>query len=91
MFIKFYKITTLFLVFSGIALGQYLNNIWCFGDSAGIDVSIPNNPVLFSSVMDSRGTCCSIADSTGLLFYAHVCNNFWITSIRGVVKNNCIK
>ena len=49
---------------------QNRNNIWCFGDSAGIDfnqtVAAPINTNL-----DTRGSCTSIADSTGnLLFYA---------------------
>lgn len=49
-----------------------MNSIWCFGDSAGIDFSSPNNPIAFKSSIKSRGSCASIANSAGrLLFYAH--------------------
>ena len=51
---------------------QKQNNIWCFGDSAGIDFNNLLNPVTFSSVLDTRGSCVSIADTNGqLLFYAN--------------------
>ena len=47
------------------------NNIWCFGDSAGIDFRNTSNPTTFGSAVDSRGSCVSIADSnSNLLFYA---------------------
>jgi hypothetical protein len=52
------------------AYSQNQNSIWCFGDSAGIDFS-SGSAVGFSSGMDGRGSCTSIADSSGnLLFYA---------------------
>jgi Secretion system C-terminal sorting domain len=51
-------------------LAQKENNIWCFGDSAGIDWNEPQNPTFFESASRYRGSCSSIADSTGnLLFY----------------------
>ena len=51
---------------------QKQNNIWCLGDSAGIDFNNLLNPVTFSSVLDTRGSCVSIADTNGqLLFYAN--------------------
>ncbi len=53
------------------AFAQDRNSIWCFGDSAGIDFTIPTSPVTFASGMDGRGSCNSICDSTGqLLFYS---------------------
>jgi hypothetical protein len=76
-----------FFLFTFKVNAQFSNKIWCFGDSVGVDFTVPSNPVLFSSVMDCRGSCCSIADSTGLLFYANDCNNYWITNIRGIIKN----
>ena len=55
---------------SQLCYSQKRNNIWCFGDSSGIDFNNLNNPVPFQSCMDSRGSCASIADSNGsLLFY----------------------
>lgn len=50
--------------------GQLRNNIWCFGDSAGIDFN-QSVPASIATNLDSRGSCVSIADSSGnLLFYA---------------------
>ncbi|MBL0339585.1 MAG: T9SS type A sorting domain-containing protein [Bacteroidetes bacterium] len=59
------------LLWNNIAHAQR-NNIWCFGDSAGIDFSIPANPVPISTSLVTRGSCVSIADTSGeLLFYAN--------------------
>jgi hypothetical protein len=66
------KIIFIFFIISTLntALGQNQNSIWCFGDSAGIDFSNIANPVSFFSGMDGRGSCSSIADTSGnLLFY----------------------
>ena len=46
---------------------QKSNYIWCFGDSAGIDFNNLSNPVPINSVVRSRGSCVSFADSTGNL------------------------
>lgn len=51
---------------------QNRNSIWVFGDSVLVDFSNINNPVPGISSMDGRGSCVSIADSSGnLLFYAY--------------------
>src|SRR5436190_23560551 len=51
---------------------QSRNSIWCFGDSAGIDFNNLNSPVPINTVLDTRGSSVSIADSMGnLLFYAN--------------------
>ncbi len=67
------KIFILFLI--GLPLfcsAQNRNNIWCFGDSSGIDFGTVANPTTFRSSVVSRGSCVSIADTNGhLLFYAH--------------------
>lgn len=53
-------------------LAQNRNNIWCFGDSSGINFGTVPNPVTFSSSVVSRGSCVSIADTNGdVQFYAH--------------------
>ncbi|MBS1765625.1 MAG: hypothetical protein JSS90_11730, partial [Bacteroidetes bacterium] len=63
------KIISLLIVTS-TCVAQNQNNIWCFGDSAGINFNGPN-PTTFSSSVNSRGGVVSIADSMGnLLFYA---------------------
>ncbi len=59
-----------FFLFSYNTYAQQ-NNIWCFGDSAGIDFNA-SLPSTFNSSIKGRGSCTSIADSTGnLLFYAY--------------------
>jgi hypothetical protein len=46
-------------------------NVWCFGDSAGINFNT-TPPSAFTSAVKSRGSCASISDSLGnLLFYAY--------------------
>ena len=79
----------LLLVFGfQLSYAQFSNRIWCFGDSAGVDFTIPNSPTLFTSGMDCRGSCCSIADSAGLLFYAHTLNLYTSTTfLHGAVRN----
>lgn len=63
---------TLILLWGSNGLAQNRNNIWCFGDSSGIDFGTVPNPITFRSSVVSRGSCVSIADSSGsLLFYAH--------------------
>jgi len=63
---------------------QNRNSIWCFGDSAGINFSNINNPVPFTSSVEGRGSCVSIADNNGnLLFYS----NTWMYTARTIVWN----
>ena len=56
-------------LFSQISHAQYTNNIWCFGDSAGINFnSNPSYPI--TSGLRTKNGSASIADSAGnLLFY----------------------
>ena len=67
-----------FLLITSCCFAQNQNNIWCFGDSAGIDFnSITATPI--ASGMRGRGGCTSVADSTGnLLFYSftNATNNY---------------
>ncbi|MBA3283777.1 MAG: T9SS type A sorting domain-containing protein [Nitrosopumilus sp.] len=68
------QLAIIFLAFSFTSslYGQNRNSIWCFGDSALIDFSNTSNPVVGASSMDGRGSCASIADTSGnILFYAH--------------------
>ncbi|MBK7971404.1 MAG: hypothetical protein IPK08_22070 [Bacteroidetes bacterium] len=63
-------------VFSGSSIAQKRNAVWCFGDSAGIDFSNLGSPQVFSTSLDTRGSCASIADTSGqLLFYAETNGN----------------
>ena len=51
-------------------MSQHRNDNWCFGDSSGINFLNKNAPSNFLTSVQSRGSCCSISDSTGLLqFY----------------------
>ena len=50
---------------------QFTNNIWCFGDSAGINFSNLITPTAINTSLVTRGSCASISDTSGdLLFYA---------------------
>jgi Secretion system C-terminal sorting domain len=50
---------------------KYRGDVWCFGDSAGIDWSIPSNPSKFISMNKGRSGTVSISDSNNnLLLYA---------------------
>lgn len=67
---------------------QNRNAIWCFGDSAGVDFTIPSSPQPYFSAMRSRGTAVSISDSSGqLLFYAHTGDTSNAVNFQGNVKN----
>jgi hypothetical protein len=57
----------IFLSLSLFSTAQREGRIWCFGDSAGIDFNNLNNPVPINSIVRSRGSCVSIADSLGNL------------------------
>lgn len=56
-----------------LCYSEGIGSVWCFGDSAGIKF---NNSIIqpITSSIDCRGSCVSIADSSGgLLFYANTC------------------
>jgi hypothetical protein len=75
-FMKKILIILMLFVFSGSCIAQKRNAVWCFGDSAGIDFSNLGLPQVFSSSLDTRGSCASIADTSGqLLFYAETNGN----------------
>ena len=82
IFILIIFISSLTLSFS--AYSQKQNNIWCFGDSAGIDFNNLINPTPFSSSLDTRGSCVSIADTNGMfrIFSSSSCHSFYITRLR---------
>ncbi len=46
---------------------KYRGDIWCFGDSAGINWNLPLNPSFFKSINKGRSGTVSISDSTGNL------------------------
>jgi hypothetical protein len=61
----------LFMLFTAAGSVAQQNNIWCFGDSAGVNFNTMP-PSTFISSVKGRGSCTSIADSSGnLLFYAY--------------------
>ncbi len=70
-FMKRALLLLLFAFYSLTSFSQKQGNIWCFGDSAGIDFN-QSPPTTFTSSVRNRGSCCSIADTNGsLLFYAN--------------------
>ena len=63
------KLFFLLLFHASLAFAQHENNIWCFGDSAGINFNT-SPPSTFISAVKGRGSCVSVADTAGnLLFY----------------------
>ena len=50
--------------------GQFNNNYWLFGDSAGINWTNSSNPSFFTTQLKGRGTSVSLSDSTGVLIYS---------------------
>ena len=68
---QLFCIFLVYLLLGGSASAQKRNNIWCFGDSSGIDFNLPSGPVPISTILNTRGSCVSIADTSGqLLFYS---------------------
>ena len=91
----FYPMKRFLVIFLllGSALNSYSqnrNNIWCFGDSAGIDFNqTPPLPTVTS--LDTRGSCVSISDSSGnLLFYANTRATFGFNTTKIWDKSNLL-
>ncbi len=55
----------IFYLISTDGNSQKRNNIWCFGDSVGVDFNMINSPIPFVTALRTRGSCASIADSVG--------------------------
>ena len=68
---SFLLLTHFFSLFLyNIANAQKQGDVWCFGQSALIDFSDPDNPIVGESSVDSRGSCSSVSTPDGqLLFY----------------------
>ncbi len=68
---------------------QYTNNIWCFGDSAGI--RFDNNPTPISSGVIGRFGAAAISDANGdLLFYTNS-HDYYLWLIPGLDEVGIIK
>lgn len=60
------------LLITGLVFSQKQNNIWYFGDSAGINFNTPSPTALTNSSMRSYESAASISDANGnLLFYTN--------------------
>ncbi len=76
------------LTFTGLYAQKYKGNIWCFGDSAGIDWSIPSNPTMFISMNKGRSGTVSLCDSANnLLLYSGYVYNGQTSQTRFRVHN----
>ena len=65
----FLIVIILLLIKADFVSGQKRDYVWCFGDSCLMDFN-STPPSVGSAVLRSRGTACSISDSSGnLLFY----------------------
>ncbi len=66
------KIKLLFclLFFTSFAFGQVQNNVWCFGNHAGLDFNSGTPVALPTTAISTNEGCSSISDNSGqLLFY----------------------
>jgi gliding motility-associated-like protein len=71
------------LCVSHVCYSQKQGNVWCFGDSIGIDFNDPDNPKVFTTVVTSLECNASIADTNGkLLFYFNEDGNYFSRSGR---------
>ena len=64
------------IMFALNANGQYNGNHWAFGDSAYINWSNPSSPIIGNAAYNFRNGSSSIGDSTGILLYAGLINNW---------------
>nr|MBK9652651.1 hypothetical protein [Bacteroidota bacterium] len=80
------KLLYMFLFIGSHCCGQNRNNIWCFGDSAGIDFNLANNPLPIHSRAKSRGSCASISDTAGNLQFYYSCDTWGM--FNGFPHNN---
>ncbi len=70
-YIRFYSLVFSFLI-CALPIFAQRNNVWCFGDSSGINFNNGGAPFPITTAFQTRGTCTSIADTTGnLLMYAN--------------------
>jgi len=65
-----------FIFFGNVSIAQFNNNHWVFGDSAYINWSNPSTPVVGSAAFNFRNGSTSIGDSTGVILYAGLFNNW---------------
>ena len=81
-----------FLFIPYLCFSQNRNSVWVFGDSAGIDFSNLSNPIPFSSGMDGRGSCASIADTNGALLFSAFTNatSDWSTLVKTSIHSNML-
>ncbi|MBK7967855.1 MAG: hypothetical protein IPK08_02430 [Bacteroidetes bacterium] len=59
-------------------MAQFKNNVWCFGDSAGVKFD-QGTTQLFNSSTVSRGGSCTISDSVGNLLFILIQITFFYT------------
>ena len=87
-----FAVNLLFLLLNGKANAQYTDYNWTFGDSCGMRFNTTGIDSFYNTMVQSRGTCASISDSSGnLLFYAaspHL-PTYWsgTTTLLGAVYN----
>jgi hypothetical protein len=80
-----------FILLANLCNSQNRNLVWIFGDSSGIKFNNQISPVAINSAMDSRGSSCSISDTSGnLLFYASGSDNNQLTISETVLVRNSL-
>ena len=83
------NIIVLLVLSINICHAQYKNSVWCFGDSARIDF-VNGTATAGGSIVASRGSCVSIADSIGLLFYGFTNPGTGFYSAKIINRNNVL-
>ncbi|MBC7411661.1 MAG: hypothetical protein H7331_04320, partial [Bacteroidia bacterium] len=67
---RYLQLTFFFMFITLHCFAQKQNNIWCFGDNAGLNFNTTTPTVLTGSQMSTNEGCASTSDSLGnLLFY----------------------
>jgi gliding motility-associated-like protein len=67
---RYIQLTFVFILITLNSFAQKQNNIWCFGDHAGLNFNTTTPTVLIGAQMTTNEGCASTADSLGnLLFY----------------------
>ncbi len=86
-YIRFYSLVFSFLI-CALPIFAQRNNVWCFGDSSGINFNNGGAPFPITTAFQTRGTCTSISDNAGnLLFYANTRSGVSVSN-TGLVWNN---
>ncbi len=83
------SLCVLLLIIPFNSSAQHRNDNWAFGDSAGVSFVNLANPITFSTVVKTRGSCASISDTNGnmLFYYAYTPHKSFTYFYDGEIYN----